>query len=236
MEVQIFLVCLYLFLSIVFINCDHELDPKPPDIGYSLNASCTKVCFSFELLCKDSICVCKDGFYADYGAEECFKCPGLLQKCDVSNCCQKGLVCYNNTCQQDVSMIEYTSSVAFGIAIVLGVIALGSVIWKVFISTYRFESDRNAVGRASQRSNASMNSIQRLVIERLQNRPPSYAETMRQQIILSRGGLDNVEAPPPYTLFCRDETNVVPNEFVEIMDNKENCPNDFVTEDTVVHI
>ncbi|XP_053685830.1 uncharacterized protein LOC128735364 [Sabethes cyaneus] len=131
-------------------------------------------------------CECRPDF--DYNPDDgrCHVCPGDGQLC--TSCCFGGMVCHAGRCThcwkdqdgecitQDSLFFLTAAQVALATAMVIGVSALATLLYKTFRARARnanqqtLESDQNRP-RASR---LSLSSIQIRVLRRLRDRPPKY--------------------------------------------------------------
>ncbi|XP_058811355.1 uncharacterized protein LOC131676251 isoform X2 [Topomyia yanbarensis] len=131
-------------------------------------------------------CDCKPEFEFNPEDGRCHICPSEGHAC--STCCFGGTVCYGGRCQhcwkdqngdcltQDSLFFLTAAQVALATAMIIGISALATLLYKTFRARTRNNNQQRLESELSRSntSRISLSSIQLRVLRRLRDRPPKY--------------------------------------------------------------
>ncbi|XP_075232002.1 uncharacterized protein LOC142330546 [Lycorma delicatula] len=189
---------------------------------YSVPCNITSHCEATEnSICKNNVCQCKiDHFLGqDFNKTLCIPCPALGEHCGTVQCCRHssyltcseglcrcrnsydGIYCWNANSVETVQF-ESIAQMILGLALIFTIAVLGSLVWRLCARQEIPQQSHLNLNRDT--SFASLNSVQRLVLIRLQDRPPPYHPSYQPCKYFGdlNNGIDQIqsEAPPPYTI------------------------------------
>uniref|UniRef100_A0A1B6C5Q0 EGF-like domain-containing protein n=1 Tax=Clastoptera arizonana TaxID=38151 RepID=A0A1B6C5Q0_9HEMI len=187
-----------------------------PNINETLTCSqdsqCSAITNSF---CFQGTCNCSFGYY-QYNSTACVECPRLGEDCSTTSCCYSTstfLTCNRGVCEcmenfngmlcwddDSTQRLRFQKVAQF-------ILAIGLIFTTVIIVILFWKACSNGVHHPLPHvdSIVSLNSIQRLVLLRLQDRPPTYnqiyqptkRQSRRAEIITATA--PPYEEPPPYS-------------------------------------
>lgn len=152
-------------------------------------------CNATTQMCVDMMtCDCKPGFEHNLEDGRCHLCPSEGHPC--LSCCLGESICYRGYCQrcfrdqngdcisQDSLFFLTAAQVALATAMVIGIAALATLLYKTFRARSRANNSSNQrrlssaggdnLQNRSSLSRVSLTSIQIRVLRRLRDRPPKY--------------------------------------------------------------
>lgn len=176
-------------------------------------------------LCEYGYCTCEFGYHnvtTDKSANlsECVTCPEVGESCLQSNCCiardSSNVYCKNGTCVSECYYcggtdldgryrFEQIAQFILGSALFFTLAILFILFWK---ACTRRRTDGDNMPHCE--SFISINSIQRLVLLRLQDRPPpygSFTQTSKSNTNQNCQRQISYEAPPPYSSVISSANN-----------------------------
>lgn len=178
---------LFWLMTVIVARDNSEYYGHPEDGFYdSVECGSIKCNRTTQVCVYGMVCECKPEF--EYREEDgrCHLCPTEGNYC--TNCCFGGTVCYGGRCQhcwkdqngecisQDSLFFLTAAQVALATAMVVGVAALATLLYKTFRSRARASNEQileNEINRSSL-NRASLSSMQVRVLHRLRDRPPKY--------------------------------------------------------------
>uniref|UniRef100_A0A1B6G6Q6 EGF-like domain-containing protein n=1 Tax=Cuerna arida TaxID=1464854 RepID=A0A1B6G6Q6_9HEMI len=150
-------------------------------------------------------CVCDDFYYAPNSPSNntCVECPEIGQSCKKAQCCNEDcLVCYNDVCMyiyndfclgisdSERERFQRVAQCILAVALILTASILIILFWKACTKRHVL---RRRMRHMSIDSFASLNSIQRMVLLQLQDRPPPYSREYNHP----RKLVNEITDPPP---------------------------------------
>ncbi|KAL9693205.1 hypothetical protein quinque_012490 [Culex quinquefasciatus] len=148
-------------------------------------------CNATTQICVDMMsCDCRSGFEHNLEDGRCHLCPSEGHPC--VNCCLGESICYRGYCQrcfrdqngdcisQDSLFFLTAAQVALATAMVIGIAALATLLYKTFRARSSANNPNNQqtlssdLQNRSSLSRVSLTSIQIRVLRRLRDRPPKY--------------------------------------------------------------
>nr|XP_018900367.1 PREDICTED: uncharacterized protein LOC109032600 isoform X1 [Bemisia tabaci] len=212
--VQFVLLCVLYFAPVKGVF--QSLDPLEVFRDCNYTTRCEGL-FGFSD-CKNGKCECRNGFYfANLGGFPfCQICPNFGDRCDTANCCRHSdsVACIDGFCRcKDSSMdscLHFEQSTELMIAAKLALFGVILVSLAILLMVLRRscggeDYDTPGSGYRRDRIYASLNSIQRFVLAKMQDRPPPYDELEPPSkpppysVALSTQDCYGCEAPPPYS-------------------------------------
>uniref|UniRef100_A0A1Q3FJ67 Uncharacterized protein n=2 Tax=Culex tarsalis TaxID=7177 RepID=A0A1Q3FJ67_CULTA len=148
-------------------------------------------CNATTQICHEMMsCDCRPGFEHNLDDNRCHLCPSEGHPC--GSCCLGESICYRGYCQrcfrdqngdcisQDSLFFLTAAQVALATAMVIGIAALATLLYKTFRARSRANNPNNQqilssdLQNRSSLSRVSLTSIQIRVLRRLRDRPPKY--------------------------------------------------------------
>ncbi|XP_046682507.1 uncharacterized protein LOC124368970 [Homalodisca vitripennis] len=150
-------------------------------------------------------CVCDDFYYPKNSPinNTCVECPGIGESCKKAQCCNEDcLVCYNDVCMyiyndfclgisdSERERFQRVAQCILAVALILTASILIILFWK---ACTKRSVMRRRMRHMSIDSYVSLNSIQRMVLLQLQDRPPPYSREYNHP----RKFVNEITDPPP---------------------------------------
>ncbi|XP_054279759.1 uncharacterized protein LOC128997938 [Macrosteles quadrilineatus] len=167
------------------------------------NESVCQSTWGVHSVCDQGNCDCQNLYYLA-NSTTCTECPGIGESCSDSQCCnQDYLICHKGVCMciysdycwtisaADRERFQHVAQCILAVTLMLTATILFILFWKA--------CSRRSVVRRNLRHNSdsilSLNSIQRLVLMQLQDRPPPYSAEWSQP---TKHVNELCEPPPSY--------------------------------------
>nr|XP_032512798.1 uncharacterized protein LOC116766799 isoform X1 [Danaus plexippus plexippus] len=191
--------------------------------------------------CVDGYCYCSDGYIPDVNRNKCIRCPGLGESC-AGTCCSphknETLQCWQGICRScyeslgnwicrdsnDQIILISSSQIVMAVALVLGIIATFSLMYKLCkVHTLSAIICLRTARTSSVESRLSIDSFQIYVDSRLRDAPPKYSSTAPAgssiypaAIYFNAGFIHDNSLPPPLYTEERKDQNVPNNAICHI--------------------